>query len=202
MTTYNIFTNANLQLGTVTNNDALTRVLVVDGSNNVLYRNVSSINPFNQNLNTTNSPTFVTLTATSITGPTNSGGSGNVIQLFTNNFEYQMTTTTTNATTAPLNILTTVNNTNYTITAEVSAFCRAGTAVGSGGSFRQMKRATNNAGTITLSANMENLTNVTAALSGITILITNTGNVLQLNVTGLASQTIAWVAWVGLNVVS
>jgi hypothetical protein len=202
MTTYNIFTNSNVRLGTVTNNDALTKVLVVDGSNNILYRNLSSMNPFNQNLNTTNSPTFVTLTATSITGPTNPGGAGNVIQLFTNLFEYQMTATTTTATTSSLNILTTANNTNYTITAEVSAYCKAGTASGSGGSFRQLKRATNNAGTITLSANLENLSNVTASLSGIVILVTNTGNILQLNITGLASQTIDWTAYIRLNVIS
>lgn len=196
MTTYNTLINSNLKLSQLTNNNTLTKLVAIDTSGNIKYKNLSTVSPFNQSLNTTNNVTFNTLNLTTLTGPSS------IINLFTNMSEYQASLTTTTVTTTTILTISTITNSNYTVTAEVSAYCKTGTAAGNGGSFRQVKRVTNISGTLTLSTNIENLTNTSSSLNGISINITSSGSSILLQVTGLASQTIDWIALVTVIYVS
>ena len=198
MTSYNNTLGSNFQLPSLINNNSLTKILAIDNNNNVNYKNLTSINPFNQTLNTTNNVTFDSLAITSLTGPVSS--TGNTISLFTNMALYQTTiTTTTNTVTTAISFSSTPNS-NYIITAKASAFCKIGTAIGGGGIFRQTKGITNVSGALTLSNNLENLINVTTSpvsLSGTTINISNSGSNIIVTVTGLNSQTIKDVTATG-----
>lgn len=190
MTSYNTTLNTNVNLPVPTNDNTLVNILGINSSSNVNYITASSINPYNQTLNTTSNPTFNTTNVTTLTGPSNTLG------IFTNTIEYEVTGTTTNATATTIFTLASTSNTNYYIIATVSAFCTSGTGIGGGGTFRQVKRVTNSAGTLTLSSTVENLTNTSATLSGISINITSSGTNILLQVTGLLANNIDWVAYI------
>jgi hypothetical protein len=187
MTTTTRFLNSNLRTASLTNNDALNRILAIFTNNTVQYINNTAVNPFNQALNTTNNATFNAMTVTRLTGPSN-------VLTMSGVTKYQNTITTTTATTTTILTIATTNNTNYYITVEASAFCRSGSLIGTGGSFRQTKRITNpGGGSLIISSNLENL--ASTSITGATINITASGTNILVNVTGVASNTIAWLTY-------
>jgi hypothetical protein len=185
MTTVTYFPNANLQ-PLVANNDTLSQFLAIDTNNNVDYMNSTAVNPFNQTLNTTNNATFNIVTFNQQTGP------GNIL-IGSNVTSYQNIMTTTTATTTTILTIATINNSNYYICAEASAFCTVGSLVGTGGSFRQTKRITNFGGTLSISANLENLNST--SITGTSINITTSGTNILVQITGVASNTIDWLMY-------
>lgn len=185
MTSITYFMNSNLQT-TLINNDTLNKILSIDTNNNINYMDNTAINPFNQSLNTTNSVTFNALTLSNLNGTNN-------ILIFSNVTKYWNTITTSNSNATTMLNIATINNSNYYITVEISAFCKSGTLVNTGGSYRQTKRVTNFSGVLSLSSNLENLSSTT--IIGSSINITSSGTNIIIQVTGVISNTIDWIVY-------
>jgi hypothetical protein len=192
-TTYKTSLNSNLQLQVVSNDDTQTKVLAVNGSNNIIYRNSSTLTPANQSLNTNSNVTFNKVTANTITAlpapvvP---------IPFISNNLlVYSIGLTTTTATATTILSYSTVTNKNYTIFAELSMMDGAsGTAAGAS-AFIQTKRVTNVNGVLdigTVESFMSRQGNTTTA----NLQFVASGSLLNIQVIGIASNTNYWTLFV------
>ena len=129
-------------------------------------------------------------------------GPSNILGFFTNIKKYQVTATTTNATTTNIFSLVTINNTNYTVFVQGTAYCTTGSANGNGASFTHGNRITNNSGSVSISMDIDNHTSVPSVLSEISLIINTSETNIVIQVTGLTSQTIDWCACVRIINVS
>jgi len=132
-----------------------------------------------------------------------SSGDVGAVNMFTNVYLYQAAITTTTNTATTIFSFVTSNNAVYSVTSEVAAYCTATTGsstsvVGDSAIFRQLRRETNVAGTLTVAAT------ATESLSGngfgtgntVATAISSSGTNLIVTVTGTTNCTIDWIAYI------
>jgi hypothetical protein len=194
MTTNIISYNTSLSIAAPSNDNTITKLLVVDNNNNIKYRNTSTISA-NQSLNTTDNVLFNSVT----TGMISSTATNNAL-IFpgtsTNSIYLYASGTTTDATATTIFTYPTATNNNYLIYAEVASK----DTVSGGGAYLQTKMVTNTAGTINNVIQLENISNKSTAISTSSILITSSGTNIILQVTGVSGRTINWKALIRLVV--
>lgn len=189
MTTNKISYSTQLYIDPIANDNTVTKILAIDGSNNIKYRNLSTINGSNQTLNTTSDVIFNTVTTNMIT----SSSTNNYLQIPQSNTAYYFASSTTaNASATTIFTLATTNNTNYLIYAEVSSK----DSISGGGSYLQTKMISNTANVINNVNQLENLSNKSATINTSSITITNSGTNIILQVTGVGGRTINWSAFI------
>jgi hypothetical protein len=192
MTTNSTSYNASIRLNSITNDDTITNLLVIDntfvvGLHQVKSRNSSTLSVANQSLNTTNNVTFNSVTSSQDLAQTNG-----TMTLVMNNItiaQAQLTTTTSTATT--IYSLSTVADKNYTIFAEVSMIDGSAGTVAGDAAFIQTKRVTNTAGVLDIGTVESFLTrNGNTGTSNVQFIAS--GSTLNIQVIGIASNTNYW----------
>lgn len=192
MTSNTVKLSSNTSMLAPTNDNTLTKLLALDATNNIKYRNVSSITSgsANQSLNTTNSVAFNKVT----TGSLHGSGTNNALNVMIPNDTYYLVTFTTNNNTfQTIFTLATVTNTDYLIFVEISAMDT--TSLG-GASYLQTKRVTNNNGSMDI-GQLESVSSKTTgniASTNAQVIISGTSTIVQ--VQGVNTDTVSWTGFI------
>lgn len=184
--------NGTLRLNSVTNDDTITNLLVIDTAvivspKKIQTRAISSLPGANQSINTTDNVTFNQIT--SFQDLAQSNGTMTLVMDNISIAQAKITTLTTTATT--IYSLSTVTGKSYTIYAEVSMISASSTNVLGDASFIMTRRVTNTAGVLDIGT-VETFMSRQGNSGTANVQFVSSGATLNIQVVGIAATSNYW----------